>query len=444
MASAGAKYSVTGTTAGVLYTDRRTFNLDANEVKELYPTVAPFTTFITKLNSKPTNDPDYKTFEHRSEWVDMKFYAGGAGTWSDSGDADLPSVIADLAIEATAGGSDDVNFINVGMILEWRNGTTGALSGRAVITSVDTQQQIDLKSLTMGTTAENAGLVDLEDGDIAYVVGNAHEEGSGSPDAWSDELTIVWNSAQIMKTPVEITGTLYEMALRGYSNELARLRAEKMAEHKILKNKYFLFGYRNSVTKSFAGGSAYAGLGEPKHIVGANSRPIRTTMGILTAVDTYGTTDNKFAFTKATCSYDEINEAFEKIFSRVNERGVKYAFGAPDVLTWFTNTGNGSFIKNSGADIQVTPGISKFGFPIKVIETGHGDLVITKDIAFKAPYTGKLLIIDPKNIGHRMYRNAKYETGLQDNDADMVKDQFFSDEGLDISLIETHALMSFS
>lgn len=442
MAQAGVKYSISGGTSGVLYAERRTFDLDRNIVKELYPSVAPFTTFTMKLKSIPTNDPDFKLFEHRSEWVDMKFYAGGAGSWAGGG-ASAGYSISNLTVEKTAGASDDVGFLTKGLLLEIRDASTEAVNGRAIITNVDTQQQIDIKSLTMGASAADAGLTNIADGDIIYVTGNAHEEGSGSPEAWADELTTIWNSSQIMKTPVEITGTLYEMALRGYSDELARLRREKAMEHKMLKNKFFLFGYRNSSDISLLGTSA-AGLGAPKHIVGANSRPIRTTMGAVTALNTYGNSDNVFAFTKATADYNEINEAFEKIFSRVNERGVKYGFGAPDVITWFTNTGNASFLGNSGADIQISSGLSRFGFPVRVVETGHGDLVLTKDIAFKAPYTGNLLIVDPKYIGHRFYRNPKYETAIQNNDADLIKDQFFSDEGLDINLLENHSLMTFA
>jgi hypothetical protein len=436
------KFSVSGGTSGVLYTDRRKFDLERKKVYELYPSVAPFTTFITRLSSLPTSDADYKMFEHRSEWVDMKFYVGGAGSWS-GGSASTGYPISNLTVEASAGGSDDIGFLVDGLILEFRDASTNIVNGRAVITNVDTQQQIDVLSLTMGASAGAAGLADLADGDIAYVIGNAHEEGSGAPDAWHTELSLIWNSAQIMKTPVEVTGTLLETALRGYSNELARLRNQKMMEHKMLKNKHFLFGYRNSSAITLQGTSA-AGLGAPLHVVGSNSRPLRTTMGIVTALNIYGSSSNKFAFTKATTGYDDINGAFETIYERVNVKGVKYGFGAPDVITYFTNTGAGSFINNSNASIQVSSGLSRFGFPVKVVETGHGDLVLAKDIAFKAPYTGNLVIVDPANIGHRVFRNPRYETNIQANDADLVKDQFFSDEGMDISLMETHALMVFS
>ena len=372
----------------------------------------------------------------------MKFFAGGTGTWS-GGSTSVGYPIANLTVEKTAGGSDDVGFLVDGLIIECRDASTGIVNGRARIANVDTQQQIDIISLTMGASAAAAGLAALADGDPIYVIGNAHEEGSGSPDAWHTELTTIWNSTQIMKTPVEVTGTLLETALRGYSNELARLRAQKMMEHKMLKNKHFLFGYRNSSSITIDG-TAAAGLGAPLHIVGASSRPVRTTMGAVTAMNIYGSSSNKFAFTKATAGYDDINGAFESIFERVNVKGVKYGFGAPDVITWFTNTGSGSFLSNSGADIQIATGLSKFGFPVRVVETGHGDLVLAKDIAFKAPYTGNLLIIDPANIEHRIFRNARYEANIQLPDADLVKDQYFSDEGMGMSLLETHALMVFS
>jgi len=59
VAYAGRKYSISGGTSGILYTDRRTFSLPEQTVKEFLPTVAPFTTFITKLNSGKVSDADY-------------------------------------------------------------------------------------------------------------------------------------------------------------------------------------------------------------------------------------------------------------------------------------------------------------------------------------------------------------------------------------------------
>lgn len=435
----GAKY-LGGSELGVLYTDRRTFDIDRNIVKELYPTVAPFTTFLTKLSYKPTNDPDYKIFEHRSQWVDQEFYVGEIGTWTYFGKNVWG--IDGLKVQKTVDGNNDVGYLIPGLVLEFRS-STNTLKGRAIITAVNSQQSIDVKSILKGATAGNAGLSDLVSGDKVYVLTNYFEEGSASPEATSDELTVVWNSCGIMKTSVEVTGTLLETALRGYSNELARLRKEKAMEHKMHKNRAFLFSDRNSAAISINGISA-AGLGSPDYLTGSNNRPLRSTMGAVTALERYGNADNKFTITKASASFDEINAALEKTYARVNERGVKYGFAAPDVITWFTNTGSGSFLGNSGTSLQVMNGTSRFGFPVKLIETGHGDLVLTKDIAFRGAYTGHMLVVDPKNIGIRVFRNPMYKTAVQANDVDMVKDMYISDEGLDISLLETHALFKFA
>lgn len=423
----GMKYSESGTQSGILFTERRKFALDEQVVKELFPDVGRFTTFITKLNSRPTSDSDYKMFEHRSLWYDMKFYVNNVSPagWSGSG----PWTLANLDVDD--GATADPGYLIDGLIVEIRDAVTDVINARAIVSGADpANKQVDLQTINK-TGAPNA----LGDNDILYVIGNAHEEGSGAPEAWADELVIVWNSAQIMKTPVEITGTLYETALRGYSNELARLRKEKAMEHKMLKNQYFLKGIRNG------------DLGAPNHISGVNSRPIRTTEGIIPALQNLGTSDNKFAESYATFSYDDFVDMTEKLYQYVNERGVKYGFGGPAVTSFFSKTGAGvGFLgNNSAVNLQVANGTSRFGYPIKVIEANHGDLVLTKDIALRqSTYTNTLVIIDPKYIGHRIFRSPKYETAIQAPDIDGIKDQYFSDEGLDIRLIENHGLVEFS
>ncbi len=60
----GQRLTTTGTTSGILYTDRRDFFIKPATVAELYPTVAPFTTFAAKLKGiGKVPDPDYKLFD---------------------------------------------------------------------------------------------------------------------------------------------------------------------------------------------------------------------------------------------------------------------------------------------------------------------------------------------------------------------------------------------
>jgi len=374
-------------------------------------------------------------FEHTSEWLDMKFSVDDSSISGWTGGSATAGYTESVDISTYGTDGNAVNFLVAGMIVKILDSTETTVKGHAVVTDVESGNLgCSLKSLTKGATASAAGLIDLADDDVVYVISNAHEEGSGSPEAWFDEIETVWNSAQIMKTPVEITGTLYETSLLGYNDELARLRREKMAEHKMLKNKHFLLGVRGG------------GLGAPDHIVGSAGLPIRTTMGIIPALEDYGDTDNLFTVNAATDGYNEFNAQFEKLFQYVNEKGVKYAFCSPKVITYFSGTDGNSLIGNtSTGSYDITSGMSKFGFPVKMIETGHGDLVVAKDVTLRGTAHQKYMVaVDPKNIEHKVFRTPKYQTAIQDNDVDGIKDQFFSDEGMGISLIKSHALWTFS
>ena len=55
--------------SGILYTDRRDFYIDPQVVKELWTDVAPFTTVISNRETRATNAPIFKMFEHRNPCV---------------------------------------------------------------------------------------------------------------------------------------------------------------------------------------------------------------------------------------------------------------------------------------------------------------------------------------------------------------------------------------
>ena len=48
-----------------------------------------------------------------------------------------------------------------------------------------------------------------------------------------------------------------------------------------------------------------------------------------------------------------------------------------------------------------------------------------------------------KNLFHAQYRKPKFQANIKtDNAYDGVKDQYFSDEGIGISLIESHSMIT--
>ena len=56
-----------------------------------------------------------------------------------------------------------------------------------------------------------------------------------------------------------------------------------------------------------------------------------------------------------------------------------------------------------------------------------------------------MLVVDDANLFHAQYRSPMFQANIKTENAyDGVKDQYFSDEGVGVSLIESHALFTIS
>lgn len=452
MASSGSK---TLLNSGVLYTDRRDFYIKPNVVAELHKGVAPFTTFVSKIKTRSNvKDPQFKMFEHRSEWLDMDFYLGAAIDWYDTlGSGAWEGTMANLAIEKTAGGGDAVAFLHVGDILEVRAasdgnrdlGSTGVATfvhkdqvvARLLVTAVDSTTQIDVENLS-GTGADT---YTCNDQDPVRVITNAQGEGTGSPTAWSDELVTVVGQCQILKTPLELTGTLANAKLRGYENERARLRDEKFKEHKMKMERMYLMGYMGQA--SLTDRSVF-----PTNLSDSvKSNQIRMSWGIIPLIQTYGTTGYQ-KFNRSFANYDmaKFIDDMEARTSYFDEDMVEYAFAGSKVLAELSKTGKGTFFERSGGAISISEWkMTRMGLKVRTLTHPFGDMhIIHSPVMRKAPYDNMMLIVDPANVERVIYRQTAYQTALQDNDLDGIKDQYFSDEGLGVTLIEKHCLFDFN
>ena len=288
-----------------------------------------------------------------------------------------------------------------------------------------------------------------------YVIGNAQGEGMTAPDAWADELQVVWNASQIFKTPLQITGTLLAASLRGESSELARLRAQKNQEHKMQKEKAFLFGQRDGGTD--LGGAAYDAGNKASDVIESFAdegrtdtagNVIRTTYGVVSAMDKYGETGsydykNVFTISEATYTYNSFVDDMEKVFQYVPEAGVKRAFcGAGALGYWSKMAGTVGIAGSSGWTVNLSDmRRDSLGFNYKVLETPHGILQLIPTPALRGPYNKYMLVISEENLFHAQYRSPMYQANIKtDNAFDGVKDQYFSDEGVGMTLIESHHL----
>jgi hypothetical protein len=380
-------------------------------------------------------------FEHRNPWENQRFVANEnlaaqAADDTESDDMDIDGIVG---LPATA----DSSYL--GLECEVWDTTEATLRGHVVITTVTDGDTIKFKNL--GTSA-----IDVADNDVFIVVGNAHGEGTVAANAWADELKVVWNSTQIFKTPLEITGTLEAAALRGESSELARLRLQKSQEHKMQKEKAFLFGGSpigtgladsrdGTSSESFSDGGR----------TDANSNRVRTTMGLVTAVIKYGDTsgDDQSVFTvsEATYGYGDFVDDMEKVFQYVPESGAKIAFcGAGAMSYWSKLDGASGLAGNSAWNIDIGPSErNSLGFNYRQLETPHGVIHMVPTPALRGPYNKYMVVVSDENLFHSVYRPPVYQANVKTDDAyDGVKDQYMSDEGLGLTLIESHKIFKIT
>ena len=427
--------------SGVLYTDRRNFYVDPQVTKELWTDVAPFTTLISNQEQRDVSDPLFKMFEHRNPWIKQEFQSATNVASRSAADAESDN----MDIDNIVGLSANADSSYIGLVCEVWDSSKTTKRGNAIISSVVDSNTIKFK--VMGDAA-----IDVADDDFFVVVGNAHGEGSSAPDAWSDEIGVVWNSTQIFKTPLQITGTLEAAVLRGETSELARLRRMKAQEHKMQKEKAFLFGKRvggtgldlqdGSSSDSFADGGR----------TDADGNLIRSTYGVISALENYGissaTDDDQNIFTiDGSYGYGNFVDDMEKVFQYIPETGVKRAFvGAGALGYWSKMAGSSGLSGNSGWTVNL--GDMKrdgLGFNYRVLETPHGLLQLIPAPALRGPYNKYMVVVTDENLFHAVYRPSMYQTNIKtDNAFDGVKDQYMSDEGVGIQLIESHHLFKIT
>lgn len=416
--------------SGVLYNDRRDFYIRPNVVKELWTDVTPFTTVIAnQATMSGMADPTFKMFEHRNPWVKQQFQIDTA-----IGTSSMPAVnieSGDLTISNGVGIELGDNL--VGLELEIFD-NADASKFRCVVTTRNSDGTIKVKLL------DALGSKEFVATDYAMVVGSAFGEGTGAPTAWSDDLSVVYNQCQIFKTPVEITGTLLQASLRGVSKELGRLRDMKSQEHKIQKERAFLFGSNPQGIKG--GFTSLEAIGD------AQGNTLRTTMGLIPALKKHGESSsssyeqNVFGSSDIE-TYSKFVDSMEKIFQYVPTSGMKRAFvGAGALGHWSKMSGASGFAGDSGWGVDI--GDMKrdtLGFNYRTLETPHGMLQLIPTPSLRGPYNKHMVIVSDENLFHAQYRAPKFEASIQANDYDGVKDQYVSDEGIGITLMESHAMM---
>ena len=435
MATASVKHLYTGGTSAVLYSERRDFPLKPAQFDELYKSVTPLLELAAKKRVTGLKDPVYKMFEHKNPWERRYMVNNGSTVTIAAGSTGAAAESDAVTFDGITGMNATIDTSYVHQMFEVWDSTGTTKKGVVLLT--DDTSSTTAKFKNAGTTA-----ISTVDGDLFVHITSAEEDGSEAPDAWSDELTIVWNQCQQIKTAVQIEGDLYYAALKGANNELARLRLQKLGEHKkkiegaLMKGKSLL-GTNLSEADTFT---------DLDKFTGDNSKVVRTTYGLIPIIEdlgsTSGTNQNNFSVTAADYEYADFVDDMEKWFAYDNEdAGTKVALAGPGAISFWSKM---SFANNSN-NWQVVMSDTKtnsLGWKIRKLETPHGDIDLKKTYSLKYEYNNYMVSPDPNHLSLYQYRPDQFKANIKtDNAYDGEKDMYFSQVGLGLTQLYTHKLM---
>ena len=183
------------------------------------------------------------------------------------------------------------------------------------------------------------------------------------------------------------------------------------------------------------------------------SGPKRYSWGMLPYATSNGTNES---FTYANSAYDNILDYLETMFApESGNSGDKLVLCSRRILAWLNKLGSDSFLQNTvGAatqyslDVTSIPG--QFGHNVTKVSTIFGNLHFVQEPLLRNQWENKAILIDMKNVAYRPLvgngknRDTHIITNVQGNDTDGRKDMILTEAGLEVSLPETHGVMTFS
>jgi hypothetical protein len=282
----------------------------------------------------------------------------------------------------------------------------------------------------------------MSDNDACQIIGTSFEEGTASPDTFSDTLDDGFGFTQIFKTACELTNTAIATRHRGYANEFDRIWAQKLREHKIDIERAMLFGQKARVN----------GVQYTEGLVGnilKNVTPVTDDSAL-----SYSSGKGYYrSCTTAELTYDRLLSDLEVIFDPARGgASEKLVMASLPVISFFNKMGDGAFIDasvghaNGPYRVNMDNVEGAFGHKLMEINTVHGSLFLVKQPLFRGIASGMMMMADMSQLAYRplvgngINRDTQIMTNVQSADEDLRKDMILTEAGLEITLPESHAL----
>jgi hypothetical protein len=412
----------------------------SDRVADLAPEESPFFVYLSKVAKVPTSDSQFRFLEDRTKihMTDRSFLLDGGGS---AVTLVAEGLTQDLDFDTS--GAASVDFLLPGMVV-----AVGNVDGNSVPTTanvrINTVSDAGSKTTCNVTVIQHAGSTTVADNSNCTVIGTSFEQGSGSPDVFSQELDHDLGYTQIFKTACEMTNTARATIYRGYADEFQRIWNLKLREHKVDIERAMLFGQKGTAS----------GIQYTDGIVGSTIRNGYAQVKDNGAALVYNSGVPYYQNNRvADLTYDLLLDNFEVIFDPARGGGkAKLALASRPVISHFNKLGSSGFVSGS-----MTDGDQRYNFPasqgafghlVTKIQTIHGDISMVAESLFRGFASGFMMMVDLDHVAYRplvgngINRDTSITTNVQQADEDLRKDMILTEAGLEVSLPETHALMN--
>lgn len=368
-----------------------------DEIGMLEPNVAPLITLLMRLKKRvPVKSPRWEWFE--DDYVARWGTNGGAAANNNPGSTTVTVV-------------DGTVFVAGDLFVVPK--TVDVATAPEMVRVVS----IAGNALTVIRDVGGAGIDTIPANAPLRIVGNAFEEGAPLPNSKTTAPVPKITYTQIFRTTCEFSKTAIASQVYGApSGDRPREHKKKLAEHKQLLNAALLFG---RASESMAGGPT--------------GKPIRTTMGLLSAIQT-NITDATGTLTK------KVFEGFSRQAFRYGPN-TKLLLAAPMIKSAINEWAREFLL--------VKPGETKYGVKIQQIETAHGTWMLVNDWMLESVgnygYGATALSIDMDQLRYIYLSNngvnrdtSIHEDVLKNGDDKMV-DEILTEGGFAVQQEKYHA-----
>lgn len=428
--------------------DRRKYDLSDFFIRRARSKAPLFSILSNRMQKRSTSDPEFKHLED-GETAHKGTLTGESGGAASSLTTSGTTVIISNADNILQPNDiihvpqNQTNNANTLCRKSGENLEVVSISGTNIVTVK--RHATSAANVETKTTATNT---------LGWIMaGSASREGATSRDALQDTLGIGENYCQIFRESVEVTGSLAGTEMYGGS-DLERQRNKKMLHTANNIERAMIHGVKARTFEAGKPKRTMGGLLYWLEFASTLSDPDSEIADYSTTNDLVsGNHTSRVHFMNAALTEILWHRFLEYAFTYGNTD--KLAFCGPTFITEFQNLFTGK--------VQISPLAERYGLNIMMYRSPHGVVHLLHEPHFFAVgvasdppggYSTDVLILDIPNLEYRYTvakgGNSKYMgardlrliEGIQANDADTAKEEWFAEVGIGLKSANSHSWLT--